>query len=69
MKYLIDRWMEQIISMDFLGKKKKKRLQKENSDVSSYVTLEVKCLGFLILCTEIYDWAPFVDLTVWFRRL
>lgn len=53
MKYLVDRWMEQIISMDFLEKKKKDRLQEENSNVSSYVTVEIKCLEFLILCTEI----------------
>lgn len=54
MKYLVDRWMEQIISMDFLEEKKKKdRLQEENSNVSSYVTVEIKCLEFLILRTEI----------------
>ena len=55
MKYLIDRWMEHIISMNFLEKKKKQqdRLQEENSNVSSYVTVEIKCLEFLILCTEI----------------
>ena len=57
-KYRIERWMEQIISMDFLEEKKKQkknndRLQEENSDVSSYVTVEMKCLEFLILCTEI----------------
>ena len=45
MKYLIDRWMEHIISMDFLEKKKKNqqdRLQEKNSNVSSYVTVEIK---------------------------